>query len=124
VRYRIEPQAGEARLDDEEASAREGDYLRAELEERLRSGPVAFDLVLVIGEEGDPIDDPTAVWPPERRRVVAGTLEVRSIVDDPEADGEVVVFDPIRVVDGLELPDDPILHARSPAYSVSVSRRA
>jgi catalase len=123
VRYRIEPRAGEATLDDEEASARERDYMRAELEERLRSGPVAFDLVFVIGEKGDPIDDPTAAWPAERRRVSAATLEVRRLVDDPEADGEVVVFDPIRVVDGIELPDDPILHARSPAYSVSVSRR-
>jgi catalase len=124
VRYRIEPLAGEARLDDEEASARERDYLRAELEERLRSGPVTFDLVLVIGEAGDPLEDPTAAWPQERRRVTGGTLEVRAIVDDPELDGEVVVFDPINVVDGIELPDDPILHARSPAYTVSVSRRA
>jgi catalase len=124
VRYRIEPRAGEATIDDEEASARERDYLRAELEERLKGGPVVFDLVLVIGEEGDPIDDPTAAWPQERRRVTGGRLEVRAIVDDPEADGEVVVFDPIRVVDGIELPADPVLHARSPAYSVSVSRRA
>jgi catalase len=123
VRYRIEPRAGEATLDDEEASARERDYMRAELEERLRSGPVTFDLVFVVGEEGDPIDDPTAAWPEGRRRVGAATLEVRRLVDDPETDGEVVVFDPIRIVDGIQLPDDPILHARSPAYSVSVSRR-
>ena len=124
VRYRLEPRAGEATLDDEEASKRERDYLRAELEERLQSGPVAFDLELVIGAEGDPIDDPTAVWPPERSRVRAGTLELRRMVDDPEGDGEVVVFDPIRILDGIELPADPILHARSPAYTVSVNRRA
>ena len=123
ARYRLEPRAGEASLDDEEAAAREGDYMRAELAERLRSGPVAFDLVLVLAEEGDPLEDPTAAWPEERRRVTAGTLEAREIVDDPERDGGVVVFDPVNVVDGIELPDDPILHARSPAYTVSVNRR-
>ena len=34
-----------------------------------------------------------------------------------------VVFDPTRVVDGIELSDDPILRYRPGAYSESVSRR-
>jgi catalase len=124
VRYRLEPRAGEATLDDEDASARDRDYMRAELSERLEAGPVSFDLQLVIGEEEDPLADPTAAWPDQRRRVLGGTLEVRRLVGDPERDGGVVVFDPINVVDGIELPDDPILHARSPSYTVSVNRRA
>jgi len=33
------------------------------------------------------------------------------------------VFDPTRVTDGIQVTDDPILLARSGAYSVSVSRR-
>jgi catalase len=33
------------------------------------------------------------------------------------------VFDPTRVVDGIELSNDPVLRFRSPAYSVSVGRR-
>ena len=32
-------------------------------------------------------------------------------------------FDPVRVTDGIELSDDPILQYRSAAYSVSVARR-
>jgi catalase len=124
ARYRLEPRAGEARLEDEEAAGREPDYMRSELAERLEAAAVAFDLQLVLAEEGDPLEDPTAAWPEQRRRVRAGTLEVREIVEDPESGGGVVVFDPIRVLDGIELPDDPILHARSPAYTVSVSRRA
>jgi catalase len=35
----------------------------------------------------------------------------------------VLVFDPVRVTDGIELSDDPILRFRSPAYRVSVERR-
>ena len=33
------------------------------------------------------------------------------------------VFDPGRVVDGIELSDDPILRYRPGAYSESVARR-
>lgn len=123
VRYRWRPEAGEATLPDEEAKARGKDYLRAELEERLGDGPAAFDLVLQLPNEGDPIDDATAVWPDDREQVVAGRLEITEMVDDPEDGDHIEVFDPTRVVDGIELSDDPILHARARAYSVSAYRR-
>ena len=44
-------------------------------------------------------------------------------VDDPEESGGPVVFDPTRVVDGIELSDDPILRYRPAAYTESVARR-
>jgi catalase len=53
----------------------------------------------------------------------AGTIEVTGPDPDREQDGEVVVFDPTRVVDGIELSDDPILRYRGAAYGASVSRR-
>ena len=45
---------------------------------------------------------------------------------DPERerDGDILVFDPTRVTDGIELSDDPILRFRPRAYSVSVARRS
>ena len=43
--------------------------------------------------------------------------------DDPEESGGPVVFDPTRVVDGIELSDDPILRYRPAAYSESIARR-
>ena len=124
VRYRIEPKAGEATVSDEEGQARGADFLRGELEERLGSGPAEFDLFFVLGVDGDSTEDPTQAWPEERRRVLAGTLRVERPADDPERDGGIVVFDPVNVIDGIELPDDPILHARSRAYSVSAARRS
>jgi len=124
IRYRWVPEAGEAHIDDDEqAQSRDADYMQADLAQRLADRPVAFELTLVLAEDGDPLDDPTVAWPDERRRVGAGRLEVERVVDDPERDGGVVVFDPTRVIDGIELPDDPILHARPHAYSVSVDRR-
>ena len=35
-----------------------------------------------------------------------------------------LVFDPVRVVDGIELSDDPILRFRPDAYAESVQRRS
>ena len=123
VRYRWRPEAGEAHIPDDEARERGRDYLREELAERLRGGRAGFELLLQIPAEGDPVDDPTAVWPDDRQLIVAGRLEVTEIVDDPESGGRIEVFDPVRIVDGIELSDDPILHARPRAYSVSAYRR-
>ncbi|MEK6325913.1 MAG: catalase family peroxidase [Actinomycetota bacterium] len=123
VRYRWRPEAGEAQIPDDEARERGRDYLREELAERLRGGPAGFELLLQIPAEGDPIDDATAVWPEDRELVVAGRLEISEIVDDPESGDHIEVFDPTRIVDGIELSNDPILHARARAYSVSAYRR-
>jgi catalase len=124
VRYRWIPEAGELHIADEEAQARGRDYLREELAERLANGPVGFELRLQVAGAGDPLDDPTAVWPEERELVAAGRLEVTTMIDDPEVEGHIDVFDPARVIDGIELSDDPVLHARPRAYSVSAYKRA
>jgi catalase len=123
VRYRFSPEAGEHRIPDDDARARGRDYLFDELTERLRSGSIAFDLLLQIAGDDDPIDDPSAVWPDERELVNAGRLVLDQEIDDPEVDGRIDVFDPTRVGDGIELSNDPVLHARREAYSVSAYKR-
>ncbi len=124
VRYRWEPEAGEAFLERDEAKKREHDYLKADLEGRLARGPARFKLGAQIAAEGDPIDDPTVAWPEERERVELGRLEITGLAFDRERDGDVLVFDPTRVIDGIECSNDPILHARPHAYEESVFRRA
>jgi catalase len=123
VRWRWVPEAGEQRLPDDEARERGPDYLHDDLAERLAQGPVSFELRFQLAEAGDPLDDPTAVWPDERELASAGHLELTQSVPDPEADGHIDVFDPMRTVDGVEPSDDPILRTRPRAYSVSAYRR-
>ena len=124
VRYSWVPEAGEAELEDADAMSRSPDYLREELTERILRGPVVFDLVLRLAADGDDVNDPTAGWPEgEREEVGAGRLEITGLDHTREREGDVLVFDPSRVTDGIELSDDPILNARSAAYSVSVARR-
>jgi catalase len=122
-RYRWVPEAGEAGLSDEDAAARSPDYLRDELAERLAAGPAAFALDLQLAADGDPLDDPTAAWPDDREVVRLGRLEITALAFDRERDGDILVFDPTRVPEGIRLSDDPILLARPGAYSVSVARR-
>jgi catalase len=124
IRYRWEPEAGEAWLERDQAKSRDEGYLRNDLEERLGREPGAFRLWAQIAQEGDPIEDPTAAWPEERERVELGRLEITGLAFDRERDGDVLVFDPTRVTDGIECSDDKILHARPHAYEESVFRRA
>ncbi|HEY0631536.1 MAG TPA: catalase family peroxidase [Thermoleophilaceae bacterium] len=123
VRYRWVPEAEEPPLAQEEAERRGKDYLQDDIRERLRGGPVRFTLELQIAGPGDKVDDPTELWPDERETVAAGTLELTELETGRETDGDVLVFDPTRVVDGIALSEDPILQYRSPAYSVSVEQR-
>lgn len=122
-RYHFVPDGPEATLTDDELDGRTSDFLHDELVERLDRGPCRFHLRVQLADEGDPLDDPTSVWPDDRAVVDVGTLEITSLAFDRERDGDILVFDPTRVVDGIVLSDDPILHARAKIYGVSVARR-
>jgi catalase len=123
ARHSWVPAAGEAELDRKVAEERGPTGLRDEILERLASEPVRFTLEFQLAEEGDPVDDPTVPWPSSRERVAAGTLEVVEPETERETGDDILVFDPTRVTDGIELSGDQILHYRQAAYSVSVERR-
>jgi catalase len=123
IRYRFKPEAGEAALTDEELAGRDADYLQAELGERLGRGPAGFTLLAQLASDLDPTDDSPAAWPEDREFVELGRLELTELAFDREQEGDVLVFDPTRVTDGIEPSDDPILQARTHAYAESVLRR-
>jgi catalase len=123
VRYRWEPEAGEANLTVEEAEARGPNYLQDDLGTRLADSPSSFALSVQLAEDGDDVDDPTVPWPDERVRVTVGRLEVTGLAHDREQGDDILVFDPTRVTDGVELSDDAILRFRTRAYAESVLRR-
>ena len=123
-RYRWVPEAGEAYLSPDDASKRSANFLREELESRLRKGPVVFRLLLQLAGESDPTDDVTALWPADRPLVELGRLEVTRISPTGAADERRLVFDPTNVTDGIGLSADPIPLARSAAYSISYDHRS
>ena len=111
-------------LDEDQIASAGGDFLQAELAERLGDAPVAYDLYLQFPEEGDPLNDASVAWPEDREKVNVGRLTLASV--DPV--GEVgpcdqEMFDPTALPDGIEPSDDPVLLIRAEAYAVSFSRR-
>ncbi len=121
VRYELRPHATKADRLTEKFDGR--DRLSEEMAARLARGPVRYDLHVTVAADGDDPHDPMSVWK-GARELSAGTIEVTAPVPDPEADGSLVVFDPVRVVDGITLSDDPILRFRPLAYSESIARRS
>jgi len=120
VRYRWEPEAGEETLSAEDAKARGRDHLQEEIVAR---GESAFRLLVVIADDTDAVDDPTIPFPDDRERVEVGRLVLTGPETEREQGDDVLVFDPTRVIDGIELSGDQILSFRSDAYRVSVTRR-
>jgi catalase len=123
-RYRWIPEAGEAFIPPDDAGTRSPNFLRDELESRLRSGPAAFRLVLQVAAPDDPTDDVTALWPEDRPLTELGRLEATAISPTSAADERGLVFDPANRTDGIDLSADPILLVRSAAYSISYDHRS
>jgi catalase len=120
VRYRWLPTVDEPEPSRAETKRRGRDCLFDDLAERLVAGPVRMELEVQIAGPGDDPDDPSDEWPDDRERVIVGTLEVTG--PDPDAD-DATIFDPMRVVDGIEPSNDPVLRYRPAVYSLSHTRR-
>lgn len=117
--------AGQLGLTDDEAKAKPDAFYADELKERLSQGPARFDLVAILGEPGDPTHDPTVLWPEENRKAVTlGTVAIDAL--EPAATCDAATFDPVvDLPGGVAGPaDDPMFAIRSPAYAISLSRRA
>lgn len=123
VRWRFVPQEGEKRLTDAQLKSMPENFLQQELIDRTRKGPVHWDMLVWIGEAGDPENDPTVLWPENRKQVKAGTLTITSAMPQKGAACEKVNFDPLVMADGIAPTQDPILLFRSPAYAVSFGKR-
>jgi catalase len=85
--------------------------------------PLQWQLVLTIGQPGDPTDDAAIAWPAGREQVAVGTLTIDRIESEDTSPVRTINFDPLVLPDGIAGSDDPLLSARSAAYSVSFTRR-
>jgi len=122
-RYVWEPEEGIEYLNEEQVAAASRDYLQEEIRQLLAEGIARFTLEFVLATDGDPLDDPTEEWEGDHEVVELGELEVIEVIENAETPGNPIVFDPMRLTDGIEPSDDPILAARPKAYSVSIERR-
>ncbi len=122
-RYQIIPADGAQYLNDAEAKAKPANFLRDELAPRLAQAPAKFRLVLQLAKTGDQTNDSSVVWPGNRDKVELGTITITSVVPDTTAAERKLAFDPTRLIDGIELSDDPLPALRSRVYVYSVAGR-
>ena len=123
VKWRFVPQAGVVRLTDAEMTTVPNRFLDADLLNRLKQGPIKWDMVLTIGKTGDEEINPTVYWPADRQSVQAGTLSITDVTPQKGASCEKKMFSPTVLSNGFAPSADPILNFRQGVYGVSFSKR-
>lgn len=122
-RYQIVPEGGTHYLDEAAAKAETPNFLSDELKSRLAKAPARFHLLLQLASPGDQTNDGSVVWPDDRKKIDLGVITITSVVVDSEAAERKLAFDPTRLIDGIELSDDPLPALRSRVYVYSVAGR-
>ncbi len=89
----------------------------------IHNNPLQWHLVITVGQPGDPTNDATLPWPPDRQQIDVGTLTIDHVESDDTSPARDINFDPLVLPNGIAASDDPILSTRSAAYSVSFTRR-
>lgn len=123
VRWSMQPRTPFRELDAAERERADAGFLAADLDQRLQSGPLHWDMVVTLAAPGDVVEDPSVPWPDARDQVVVGTLTL--LHAEPQSTGACrdINFDPLVLPHGVAASGDPILAARSATYAQSFNRR-
>jgi len=105
------------------SSVQDKNYLFGALIAQIHRQPLRWQLILVIGQPGDPTHDATIAWPAGRERVDVGTLTLDRVDAEDTSAATDINFDPLVLPTGIAPSDDPLLSARSAVYSQSFTRR-
>ena len=98
-------------------------YLFDALIAGIHNKPPQWHLLITVGQPGDPTNDATVPWPPDRQQIDAGTLTIDHVESEDTSPARDINFDPLLLPNGIAASDDPLLSARSAAYSQSFTRR-
>jgi len=89
----------------------------------IHRNTLRWHLVITIGQPGDSTTDATLPWPPDRQQVDVGMLAIDHVESEDTSPARDINFDPLVLPNGITGSDDPLLSARSAAYSQSFTRR-
>ncbi|MBU3895646.1 catalase family peroxidase [Serratia rubidaea] len=122
-RYQLLPEAGEQSFTDEEAAKQDPNYLQTEIRNRVKKhNPIKFRLMVQLAQPGDPLHDPSSVWPNSRKTIELGELTITQVVANSDLVERKLLFLPGAVTKGIQ-PEDPMITARTRAYPVSYQNR-
>lgn len=122
VRFRFVPEAGEASLAPDEATAKGPDFLQGEIATRVSGSVVSFRWYAQLAGPGDVLDDPATAWPDDRELVELGRVDLDRVEPDPAGSDRWLLFLPGSVVPGIAVAD-PMLNVRNASYPVSFAQR-
>lgn len=97
------------------------DYLIEEIKQRVVNQPIVITLCVQLAKAGDPVEDPSAVWPDDRKKRLLGTIESSKATANTE-ENKKLCFRPNNVTEGIAAAD-PMLRDRAKIYLVSVQAR-
>lgn len=123
VRYQIVPINGQELLSAEDVAKQSKNYLFEELPQRLKKGEAKFRLLAQVAADNDIVNDPSVVWPNDRKLVELGIISLEATVAHNAAAEKTLAFNPLILLDGIAPSDDPVLLARPGAYAISVGRK-
>jgi catalase len=124
VRWQMEPETPFAALDKKTLDTMPVDFLFDDARTRLKSGPLKWHMMVVLPAPGDRTDNATIAWPKDRQRIEVGTLVLDRAATEEAGGCRDFNFDPLILPKGVAGSSDPLLAARSAAYSASFRRRA
>ena len=119
----FEPIEGVQTLSDEEAKAKDPNFLFDDLRQRVAAGKASFNFNLEIAQTGDILDNATIPLPEGRKKVTLGVLKVVSVSPDNTGPCLNITFDPNNMPKGVEGAADPMLRARTASYAIALGRR-
>jgi catalase len=120
VRWWVRPEQGGAAGD---FATTDKNYLFDGLITQIHSGPLRWHVIVTVGQPGDPTAQAASAWPADRQQIDVGTITIDTIESEDTSATRDINFDPLVLPDGISPSDDPLLSARSAAYSQSFIRR-
>lgn len=123
VRWSMQPQTPFETMTPEQREAADDNFLSEDLQKRLAQGPLRWDMVVTVAQQGDSILDPSQPWPEERKHITVGSVVVEQTSPQTTGACRDINFDPLVLPTGVQSSGDPVLAARSAVYSVSFNRR-
>jgi catalase len=124
VRWQFNPETPFTALDKNTLDSLPANFLFDDILARIKNGPVKWHLMVIPANPGDQTDNATVQWQGVHKSIDVGTMVLDQVATEWEGNCRDYNYDPLILPRGVEGSDDPLLPARSAAYSVSFRRRA
>lgn len=120
ARWKFVPTEGVKYFSEEELKKAKNIFLEEDFKVRIKKAPIVYQMYLVYANEGDSVNDTTALWSGKHREVLVGTLRVDGY-QEKQCDG--AVYFPSELPQGVGAPQDPLFDLRNEVYGITFGFR-